>query len=161
MKFPDISFDELKQYYEDLSDNYSILQEKFGDEMKRNNELNTKLFQAVSQYNAVVQQNKDLQTELNQKNKMIDELNSKPFFPYQMNDGGRLDFGSFVLISHAWFSFLNTKFQVGIVEVEYKNDNRRVMYVGITNPVATERGFRDSVIEIAAYGQKIKDSAEG
>lgn len=112
-------------------------------------------------HNETVQQNRNLQGELNKANSKLEEIKKKPFFPYPLNSGNNADYGAFILISHAWFSFLNTAQQVGIVEVQYKNDGRRVMYVGITTPVATEEGFNNSVLEIAQFGQKIKDSSEG
>lgn len=98
----------------------------------------------VNQYNKVVEQNKSLQKQI-----------KAPFFPYPLNDGGRADFGEFYLISHAWFTFLNTPLQIGIIEVEYKTlDKKRVMYIGI----AHNNEFSIDVLNIAQYGQKIKES---
>ena len=116
---------------------------------------------ALTNHDETVKQNRDLQSELNNTKKELNELKNKPFFPFPMNSGDGLDFGEFILISHAWFSFLNTLQQIGIVEVEYKAQKRRVLYVGITNPIATAEGFKKSVLEIASFGQKIKDSGDG
>ena len=116
---------------------------------------------ALTNHDETVKQNRDLQSELNNTKRELEELKNKPFFPFPMNSGGGLDFGEFVLISHAWFSFLNSLQQVGIVEVEYKTQNRRVVYIGITNSTATPEGFKKSVLEIAKFGQKIKDSGDG
>lgn len=117
---------------------------------------------SISNYNNVVQQNKSLQTQLNETTAALEKLKEKPFFPYLMNSGNMADFGEFYLVSHAWFSFLDEKQQIGIVEVEYKNQNgRRVMYMGITKGEPTQEGFVQSVLKIANYGQKIKDSSDG
>lgn len=106
----------------------------------KNNDVN------CNQYEAVVKQNKSLQSE-------IKTLKEAPFFPYALNDGKRIDFGEFYLISHAWFSFLNTTDTIGIVEVEYKDTNHsRKMYMGI----GTGGDWTADVLKIAQYGQKIK-----
>jgi len=108
---------------------------------------------SLQNHKETVKQNQSLQKSLN-------ELKERPFFPYPLNSGNRQDYGEFYLISHAWFSFLNTSQQIGIVEVEYKHDKHRAMYIGITHAVPTPEGFRASVLCIAQYGQKIRDSRE-
>lgn len=153
-----ISFDELKRHYDDLSDNYSILQEKFGNEMKRNETLHSDLSLVISQYNAVVKQNCQLQKDLNSKQKELNELEKKPFFPYALNSGNNADFGEFILISHAWFTISNIPFQLGIVEVEWKSSGVRKMYLGAGS--TNGKSFKQDVLSIALHGQKIKDSAE-
>lgn len=137
-----ISFDELKRYYDDLSDNYSILQEKFGAEMQRNDVLNTKLCRAVNQYNAVVQQNKDLQKELKEKCLQI-----------AWNAVNDVNYGEFILKRHSWCSFLNTTDAVGFIDVEYIKDKRRRVYVGIGKGY----DFNEDVLNIAKYGTCIMD----
>lgn len=121
-------------------------------------QLESELKQVTSQYNAVVQQNKNLQTELNQKKQQIKELQSKPFFPYALNSGNNADFGEFVLISHAWFTISNIPLQLGIVEVEYKRSGVRKMYLGAG--LSNGKDFKKDVLSIALHGQKIKDSSE-
>lgn len=101
---------------------------------------------ASIQYDKVVEQNRDLQTDLKNKKEA-------PFFPYPLNDGGRTDFGEFYLISHAWFSFLNTPDLVGIVEVEYKDvSNTKKMYIGI----GKGKDLSVDVMNVTQYGQKVK-----
>jgi hypothetical protein len=101
---------------------------------------------AAIQYDKVVEQNHDLQTEL--KN-----TKEAPFFPYPLNDGNRADFGEFYLISHAWFTFLNTADYVGVIEVEFKDVSKsRKMYIGI----GKGKDISVDVMNIAHYGQKIK-----
>lgn len=101
---------------------------------------------AAIQYNKVVEQNHDLQTE-------IKNTKEAPFFPYQLNDGNRADFGEFYLISHAWFTFLNTVDCVGVIEVEHKDVSKsRKMYIGI----GKGKDISVDVLNIAQYGQKIK-----
>ena len=56
---------------------------------------------SVQNHDETVKQNRDLQTELKNAKDKIKELESRPFFHYQMNDGGRKDYGEFYLISHA------------------------------------------------------------
>lgn len=117
---------------------------------------------SLSNYDNVVNQNKSLQTQLNETTKKLNNLKDKPFFPYALNSGNMADFGEFYLVSHAWFSFLDEKQQIGIIEVEYKNQNgRRVMYMGIAKGEPTQESFVQSVLKIAKYGQKIKDSNDG
>ncbi len=104
-------------------------------------------------------QNRNLQTELNKANKKLEELNRKPFFPYQLNSGNRTDFGEFYLISHAWFTISNFPIQLGIVEVEWKSSGVRKMYLGVGT--SNGKDFKQDVLNIALHGQKIKDSSEG
>ena len=99
----------------------------------------------------VVTQNRNLQRELN-------NLKQKPFFPYALNSGNRMDFGEFVLISHAWFTIPNLPVQLGIVEVEWKSSGIRKMYLGAGS--TNGKDFKKDVLSIALYGQKIKDSSE-
>ena len=96
-------------------------------------------------------QNRQLQGELS-------DLKSKPFFPYALNSGNRMDFGEFVLISHAWFTIPNLPVQLGIVEVEWKSSGIRKMYLGAGS--TNGKDFKKDVLSIALYGQKIKDSSE-
>lgn len=74
----DLSYDELKQAYDDLSDNYEILQRKFHDALTTEdalvtvkNEIIDSLQNAnallVKQYELVVKQNRNLQEELRKK----------------------------------------------------------------------------------------------
>ncbi|MBE7708943.1 MAG: hypothetical protein E7Z93_00675 [Cyanobacteria bacterium SIG32] len=74
----DLSYDELKQAYDDLSNNYDILQRKFHDAlitedalMTVKNEIIDSLQNAnallVKQYELVVKQNRNLQEELRKK----------------------------------------------------------------------------------------------
>lgn len=99
----------------------------------------------------VVTQNRNLQRELN-------NLKQKPFFPYALNSGNRMDFGEFVLISHAWFTIPNLPVQLGIVEVEWKSSGIRKMYLGAGS--TNGKDFKKDVLSIALYGQKIKDPSE-
>ena len=96
-------------------------------------------------------QNHQLQGELS-------DLKNKPFFPYALNSGNRMDFGEFVLISHAWFTISNLPVQLGIVEVEWKSSGIRKMYLGAGS--TNGKDFKKDVLSIALYGQKIKDSSE-
>ena len=107
---------------------------------------------SLSNYDKVVHQNKDLQSELNALKKM-------PFFPYALNSGENADFGEFYLISHAWFTIPNIPFQLGIVEVEWKSSGIRKMYLGAGS--TNGKDFQKDVLSIALHGQKIKDSSEG
>ena len=99
----------------------------------------------------VVTQNHNLQRELN-------DLKNKPFFPYELNSGNGMDFGEFVLISHAWFTIPNLPVQLGIVEIEWKSSGIRKMYLGAGS--TNGKDFKKDVLSIALYGQKIKDSSE-
>lgn len=110
---------------------------------------------SLQNHEETVQQNRNLQRELQNAKNKIDELNSKPFFPYRMNDGGRADFGDFILISHAWFTVSNFPLALGIVDVEWKSDNRRKMYLGVGS--SNGKDFNQDVLSIALHGQKIKE----
>lgn len=109
-------------------------------------------------HNEVIEQNRQLQTELNNKNKELKNLKELPFFPYALNSGNRTDFGEFYLISHAWFSISNFPIQLGIVEVEWKSSGVRKMYLGAGS--TNGKNFKQDVLSIALHGQKIKDSSE-
>lgn len=109
-------------------------------------------------HNDTVKQNRDLQGDLNAKNRELNELKKKPFFPYALNSGNNMDFGEFILISHAWFTISNIPFQLGIVEVEWKSSGVRKMYLGAGS--TNGKSFKQDVLSIALHGQKIKDSAE-
>lgn len=111
---------------------------------------------SVQNHDETVKQNRDLQTELKNAKDKIKELESRPFFPYQMNDGGRKDYGEFYLISHAWFSFINTTQQVGIVEVEWKSGSH-CLYIGLGSGVPNLKMFDFDVKNIALYGHKLKE----
>ena len=122
----------------------------------------------VKNHDETVEQNRQLQTELNKANDKIKTLENEikklknlPFFPYPMNSGGRQDYGEFYLISHAWFSCMQERQQVGIVEVEWKADGRRCIYLGIGSGIPNPDMFNFDVRKIALYGQKIKDSNDG
>lgn len=119
----------------------------FGEEeiLKRFNTLKMSL----DNHEATVKQNRDLQTELN-------NLKNKPFFPFGLNSGGLTDYGEFLLVSHAWFGFLDETRQIGIVEVEWKKSGKRCLYMGIGSGKATLENFNADVRKIALYGQKIK-----
>ena len=114
---------------------------------------------SLQNHEETVLQNRDLQGELNKKERELEQLKKQPFFPYAMNDGGRTDFGEFYLISHAWFTIPNIQSQLGIVEVEWKSSGVRKMYLGAGN--TNGENFNQDVRSIALYGQKIKDSSEG
>lgn len=151
----------VKEYVELLKKD----DETFGDALKMSIEEQYSRLKAIrlslQNHEGTVQQNRNLQQELQNKEKTIKKLKERPFFPYPMNDGGMTDFGEFYLVSHAWFSFLNTTQQVGIVEVEYKTpDKSRKIYVGIASGDPTAECFNQSVLSIAKYGQKIKDSSD-
>lgn len=90
--------------------------------------------------------------------KELKNLKEKPFFPYQLNSGNGMDFGEFVLISHAWFTISNIPIQLGIVEVEWKSSKARKMYLGAGS--TNGKDFKKDVLSIALHGQKIKDSSE-
>lgn len=106
---------------------------------------------SLKNHEEVIKQNHQLQGELN-------DLKNKPFFPYALNSGNRMDFGEFVLISHAWFTIPNLPVQLGIVEVEWKSSGIRKMYLGAGS--TNGKDFKKDVLNIALYGQKIKDSSE-
>lgn len=114
---------------------------------------------SLSNYNNVVQQNKELQTRLNTTTKSLNELKDKPFFPYLLNSGGMMDFGAFYLVSHAWFTIPNLQDQLGIVEVEWKDSGIRKMYLGAGK--TRGKSFKEDVLSVAMYGQKIKDPSDG
>lgn len=108
---------------------------------------------SLQNHNDTVQQNKSLQRENALMKNEINKFRNKPFFPYPLNNGNRTDFGDFYLISYAWFNSLNTTDIVGIIEVEYKtNDRPRKMYIGI----GKGKDITADVLSIATYGQKIK-----
>ena len=118
---------------------------------------------SVQNHKETIQQNRCLQSELRKANdeiirlqNKIKELEKRPFFPYPMNDGRRKDYGEFYLISHAWFSFLNTTQQVGIVEVEWKSGNH-CLYIGLGSGVPNLKMFDFEVKNIALYGHKLKE----
>lgn len=106
---------------------------------------------SLRNHEEVVNQNRQLQRELN-------DLKNKPFFPYELNSGNGMDFGEFVLISHAWFTIPNLPAQLGIVEVEWKSSGLRKMYLGAGS--SGGKDFKKDVVSIALHGQKIKDSSE-
>lgn len=106
---------------------------------------------SLRNHEEVVNQNRQLQRELN-------DLKNKPFFPYELNSGNGMDFGEFVLISHAWFTIPNLPAQLGIVEVEWKTSGLRKMYLGAGS--SGGKDFKKDVVSIALHGQKIKDSSE-
>ena len=113
---------------------------------------------SLNNHEETVKQNRQLQQELNAKTKALKELKKRPFFPYKMNSGDNMDFGEFVLISHAWFTIPNLPVQLGIVEVEWKSSGIRKMYLGAGSTKGKD--FKKDVLSIALYGQKIKDSSE-
>lgn len=111
-------------------------------------ELKTNNNQTVTQYNEVVEQNKNLQGEIN-------ALKKQPFFPYKLNPGHNMDFGEFILISHAWFTISNLSEQLGIIEVEWKATGNRKMYFGKGDSNGVN--FKTDVLSIAKHGQKLRD----
>lgn len=110
-------------------------------------ELKASNDQAVTQYDEVVKQNKNLQGEIN-------ALKKQPFFPYKLNSGHNMDFGEFVLISHAWFTISNLTEQLGIIEVEWKSSGERKMYLGKGDSNGVN--FKADVLSIAQHGQKLR-----
>ena len=106
--------------------------------------------QAVTQYDEVVKQNKNLQGEIN-------TLKKQPFFPYKLNSGHNMDFGEFILISHAWFTISNLSEQLGIIDVEWKSSGVRKMYLGKGD--SNGANFKADVLSIVLCGQVIKDSS--
>lgn len=113
-------------------------------------QLKTKNNQAVTQYNEVVKQNKNLQTKLKL-------LKKQPFFPYKLNSGNNMDFGEFILISHAWFTISNLSEQLGIIDVEWKLSGVRKMYLGKGD--SNGANFKADVLSIVLCGQVIGDSS--
>lgn len=70
----EISYEELKRAYDDLSDNYSILQTKLGKALQDLDNANNKYHDLknsytllANHYNDVVKQNQSLQQELRNK----------------------------------------------------------------------------------------------
>ena len=106
---------------------------------------------SLAGYKKIVQQNKNLQSELS-------EIKKRPFFPYVLNSGNHADFGEFYLISHAWFTISNLPCQLGIVEIECKPEGTRKMYLGYGESCGKD--FRKDVVNVVLFGQKIKDSGE-
>ena len=113
---------------------------------------------SLSNYNKIIEQNVNLQTELNLLKDKIKDIKKKPFFPYALNSEQNMDFGEFYLISHAWFTIPNLHEQLGIVEVEWKSSGVRKTYLGKGDSNGTN--FKADVLSIALHGQKIKDSSE-
>lgn len=110
---------------------------------------------SLKNYEKTVEQNRQLQQELNAKTKELEELKKRPFFPYEINSGNNMDFGEFILISHAWFTISNLHEQLGIIEVEWKSSGVRKMYLGKGDSNGTN--FKADVLSIVLHGQKIKD----
>ena len=113
---------------------------------------------SLKNHEETVLQNRDLQGQLNNKARELEQIKQRPFFPYPMNDGGRTDFGGFYLISHAWFNITNFPLLLGIVEVEWKPSGIRKMYLGAGN--TNGKDFKQDVLGVVLHGQKIKDSSE-
>ncbi len=113
---------------------------------------------SVEEINLLAAQNEGLKKQNRALQKELNALKKAPFFPYPLNSGGDMDFGEFVLISHAWCSFLNTPQQIGIIEIEDKNSGARKMYIGICYSKPTFEGFKNSVLQIVQYGTKIKET---
>lgn len=113
---------------------------------------------SLNNHEETVKQNRQLQQELNVKTKALKELKKRPFFPYKMNSGNNMDFGEFILISHAWFTIPNLHEQLGIIEVEWKSLGVRKMYLGKGDSNGVN--FKADVLSIALCGQKIKDSSD-
>jgi len=65
-----------------------------------------------------------------------------------------MDFGEFILISHAWFTISNLPEQLGIIEVEWKATGNRKMYLGKGDSNGVN--FRADVLSIAQHGQKLR-----
>lgn len=146
------------QFYNKMTSNLWSLLERIDDKvalfglgekeiLKRFNALKM----SFQNHNEIIKQNQQLQSELR-------TLKERPFFPYELNSGNGLDFGEFVLISHAWFTISNLPAQLGIVEVEWKSSGVRKMYLGAG--CSDGKDFKSDVLAIALHGQKIKDSSE-
>ena len=110
-------------------------------------ELKASNDQAVTQYDEIVKQNKNLQSE-------IKTIKEQPFFPYKLNSGHNMDFGEFILISHAWFTISNLPEQLGIIEVEWKVTGNRKIYLGKGDSNGVN--FKTDVLSIAKHGQKLR-----
>ncbi|MBO4739426.1 MAG: hypothetical protein J5606_07700 [Bacteroidales bacterium] len=95
-----------------------------------------------NQYQKVVEQNRALQQELKEKSMQIG-----------WNAIENADYGEFVLIRHSWCSFLNTTDTVGFIDIQYKKDKHRRIYVGIGKGA----DFNTDVLNIAKHGTCIKD----
>ena len=111
-------------------------------------ELEKQLKTVVGQYDAVVKQNKSLQQELNKLKQ--DAI----LLPWQ--DGRDSDFGAFVLKRYMWF---NSAFGevVGCVDVEYKQDKHRRIYIG----TGSGDNENSDILKIANYGDCIKELGYG
>lgn len=93
-------------------------------------------------YQKVVEQNKNLQSELKEKSMQIDWING---------EGANL--GEFILKRYSWCTFLNTEKVIGFVDVEFISDHHRKIYVGIGDGI---NGVQD-ILNIVKYGTCIKD----
>lgn len=152
-----ISTDVALKMYDLIQTPEDSMDVKFLEDEEIINRLHTVKISLLN-HEETVNQNRQLQSELNRKQMEIDELKKKPFFPYALNSGDRMDFGEFILISHAWFTIPNLPAQLGIVEVEWKTSSIRKMYLGVG--ASGGKNFKSDVLSIALHGQKIKDSSE-
>ena len=152
-----VSTDVAQKMYDLISYPYDKMKPEYLEDEEIINRLHT-VKMSLLNHEETVNQNRQLQSELNRKQKEIDELKKMPFFPYALNSGEGMDFGEFVLISHAWFTIPNLPAQLGIVEVEWKTSSIRKMYLGVGTSCG--KNFKEDVLSIALHGQKIKDSSE-
>ena len=75
---------------------------------------------ALTNHDETVKQNRDLQSELNNTKRKLEELKNKPFFPVPDEFGRRVGLWRIYTNFACVVQFLNTLQQIGIVEVEYK-----------------------------------------
>lgn len=111
-------------------------------------ELEKQLKTVAGQYDAVVKQNKSLQQELNKLKK--DAI----FLPWK--DGMDSNFGEFILKRYVWF-YSAIGGAVGCVDVEYKQDKHRRIYIGSGSGC----NENSDILMIANYGDCIKDLGYG
>lgn len=152
-----ISADVAQSMYDLVADVENPLKPEFWEDKEVIDRLRS-IRMSLNNHEKTVKQNRQLQQELKAKRKALEELKKRPFFPYKMNSGNNMDFGEFILISHAWFTIPNLHEQLGIIEVEWKTSGVRKMYLGKGDSNGVN--FKADVLSIALHGQKIKDSKE-
>ena len=152
-----ISADVAQSMYDLVADTNDNQKPEFWEDKEVIDRLRS-IQMSLNNHEETVKQNRQLQQELNAKTKELEELKKRPFFPYKMNSGNNMDFGEFVLISHAWFTIPNLHEQLGIIEVEWKSSGVRKMYLGKGDSNGVN--FKADVLSIALHGQKIKDSSD-
>lgn len=152
-----ISADVAQSMYDLVSDVENPQKPEFWEDKEVIDRLRS-IKMSLNNHEETVKQNRQLQQELKAKRKALEELKKRPFFPYKMNSGNNMDFGEFILISHAWFTISNLHEQLGIIEVEWKTSGVRKMYLGKGDSNGVN--FKADVLSIALHGQKIKDSSD-